>query len=170
MFKSILLLASLLFITVEPSPAKPKTLLYHTEVEHGPVKAVKSIKPKQQPHHLGEVESDLGEEHKDYYAYPMYKFEYGVKDTKTGDHKSQWEMRDGDIVKGSYTLDEPDGTQRIVEYRADDKNGFQAIVKTIVRPVHQHHQAEQQLGAEGSEGQGHHHVVGHSYSKLKRYN
>jgi hypothetical protein len=27
-----------------------------------------------------------------------------------GDHKSQWEIRDGDVVKGEYTLDEADGT------------------------------------------------------------
>jgi hypothetical protein len=47
--------------------------------------------------------------HKDYFHYPKYKFEYGVKDAHTGDHKSQWEVRDGDVVKGEYTLDEADG-------------------------------------------------------------
>ncbi|XP_019532702.3 adult-specific cuticular protein ACP-22-like [Aedes albopictus] len=165
MLKIIFLLGAVLFITVEPSPVKPKTL-YHTKVKHDGG----GEKVKLKHHHLGEVESDLGSEHVDYYDYPMYKFEYGVKDMKTGDHKSQWEMRDGDVVKGSYTLDEPDGTQRIVEYRADDKHGFEAIVKTIVRPLHRHHHlAEQQRGAEGLEGQGHHHHVGQSYSKLKKY-
>uniref|UniRef100_A0A182UKB2 Cuticle protein 19 n=1 Tax=Anopheles melas TaxID=34690 RepID=A0A182UKB2_9DIPT len=67
----------------------------------------------------------------DYYAYPSYKFEYGVKDAHTGDHKSQWEHRDGDVVKGAYTLHEADGTERVVEYSSDKHNGFQANVKRI---------------------------------------
>jgi Insect cuticle protein len=77
-----------------------------------------------------------GDDHKDYHTYPKYKFEYGVKDLKTGDHKSQWETRDGDVVKGEYTLDEADGTKRVVEYHADGKTGFHAIVKKI---GHAHH-------------------------------
>uniref|UniRef100_A0A182P5I6 Uncharacterized protein n=1 Tax=Anopheles epiroticus TaxID=199890 RepID=A0A182P5I6_9DIPT len=72
-----------------------------------------------------------GYEGKDYYAYPKYKFEYGVKDYHTGDHKSQWEVRDGDVVKGEYTVQEPDGSMRVVKYHADGKNGFEAIVKNI---------------------------------------
>jgi hypothetical protein len=73
---------------------------------------------------------------KDYHAYPKYKYEYGVNDPHTGDHKSQWEVRDGDVVKGEYTLDEADGTKRVVEYTADDKHGFNAVVKKI---GHAHH-------------------------------
>ncbi|KFB43882.1 cuticle protein 19-like [Anopheles ziemanni] len=80
----------------------------------------------------GGFEEGIGSyEGKDYYAYPKYKFEYGVKDYHTGDHKSQWEVRDGDVVKGEYTLQEPDGSTRIVKYHADGKNGFEAIVKNI---------------------------------------
>lgn len=74
--------------------------------------------------------------HKDFYAYPKYKFEYGVKDPHTGDHKSQWEIRDGDVVKGEYTLDEADGTKRVVQYTADDKSGFNAVVKKIGHANH----------------------------------
>jgi hypothetical protein len=83
----------------------------------------------------GGLES-YGGDYQDYHAYPKYKFEYGVKDVKTGDHKSQWETRDGDVVKGEYTLDEADGTKRVVEYHADGKTGFHAIVKKI---GHAHH-------------------------------
>ncbi|KAF6199439.1 hypothetical protein GE061_007465 [Apolygus lucorum] len=61
-------------------------------------------------------------------AHPAYKFEYGVADGHTGDVKSQSEVRDGDVVKGSYSLVEPDGSKRIVEYTADDHNGFNAVV------------------------------------------
>jgi hypothetical protein len=52
-----------------------------------------------------------------------------VKDQHTGDLKSQWEHRDGDKVKGSYSVLEPDGSIRTVDYTADDHNGFNAIVK-----------------------------------------
>lgn len=64
-------------------------------------------------------------------AYPKYKFEYGVHDPHTGDIKKQYEERDGDTVRGFYSLVEPDGSIRIVEYTADDKHGFQATVRKI---------------------------------------
>jgi hypothetical protein len=76
---------------------------------------------------------------KDYYHYPAYKFEYGVNDPHTHDHKSQWEVRDGDVVKGEYTLDEADGTKRVVKYTADDKHGFNAHVERIGHASHQHY-------------------------------
>lgn len=46
----------------------------------------------------------------------------------TGDSKSQQESRSGDVVQGSYSLVEPDGTRRVVEYTADPANGFNAVV------------------------------------------
>lgn len=39
------------------------------------------------------------------------------------------------LFPGSYTLIETDGTKRVVEYEADDKNGFNAIVHKIGKPV-----------------------------------
>ncbi|KAI5644716.1 insect cuticle protein domain-containing protein [Phthorimaea operculella] len=70
----------------------------------------------------------------DYHAHPKYAFDYSVKDPHTGDDKQHWETRDGDKVKGSYTLTETDGTKRVVEYEADDKNGFNAVVHKIGHP------------------------------------
>ncbi|XKL62731.1 hypothetical protein PGB90_002564 [Kerria lacca] len=82
----------------------------------------------------------------EHYAYPKYKFEYGVHDPHTGDIKKQYEERDGDTVRGYYSLVEPDGSIRIVEYTADDKHGFQATVRKIgpshhppPSPPHHHH-------------------------------
>ncbi|XP_063626826.1 uncharacterized protein LOC134798347 [Cydia splendana] len=72
----------------------------------------------------------------DYYAYPRYAFEYSVKDPHTGDNKAQWEKRDGDVVKGAYSLVEPDGSLRVVEYYADDKTGFNAVVKRLGPNLH----------------------------------
>nr|AWK28336.1 cuticular protein [Nilaparvata lugens] len=64
----------------------------------------------------------------EHYAPAKYSFEYAVKDEHTGDIKSQHEVREGDSVKGYYTLVQPDGKKRIVEYTADKKSGFNAIV------------------------------------------
>ena len=76
-----------------------------------------------------------GHDHVDYADHhPEYKFEYGVKDSHTKDHHSAWEHRDGDKVHGEYTLDEADGTKRIVTYHADKKGGFQAEVQRIGHP------------------------------------
>ncbi|KAJ9591080.1 hypothetical protein L9F63_002361, partial [Diploptera punctata] len=72
----------------------------------------------------------------DYYAYPKYSFNYGVNDAHTGDIKSQWEERDGDVVKGEYSLVEPDGTVRTVTYTADAHNGFNAVVHRSGPAVH----------------------------------
>ncbi|RZC35014.1 cuticle protein 7 [Asbolus verrucosus] len=72
----------------------------------------------------------------DYYAHPKYEFNYGVQDAHTGDHKTQHEVRDGDVVKGSYSLVEPDGTTRTVHYTADHHNGFNAVVERTGHAAH----------------------------------
>ncbi|XP_066156384.1 cuticle protein 8-like [Euwallacea fornicatus] len=75
-------------------------------------------------------------EHQDYYSPPKYEYNYGVQDPNTGDHKSQHEVREGDVVKGSYSVAEADGTLRTVHYTADDHNGFNAVVERTGHPVH----------------------------------
>ncbi|KAE9538146.1 hypothetical protein AGLY_006118 [Aphis glycines] len=72
----------------------------------------------------------------EYYSEPNYHFNYGVKDLHTGDLKSQWEHREGDVVKGSYSLMEPDGSIRTVDYTADSHNGFNAVVSKSGHSVH----------------------------------
>ncbi|XP_044731021.1 larval cuticle protein A3A-like [Chrysoperla carnea] len=59
---------------------------------------------------------------------PQYSYSYGISDALTGDHKSQTESRSGDVVQGQYSLVEPDGSQRTVDYTADPINGFNAVV------------------------------------------
>ncbi|XP_055525406.1 larval cuticle protein A3A-like [Wyeomyia smithii] len=59
---------------------------------------------------------------------PQYSFSYGISDALTGDQKSQQESRNGDVVQGSYSVVDPDGTKRTVEYTADPHNGFNAVV------------------------------------------
>lgn len=69
-------------------------------------------------------------------AYPKYQFKYGVKDGYTGDIKEQSEVRDGDTVKGEYSLVEPDGTVRKVQYHDDGHSGFNAVVTKSGHAVH----------------------------------
>lgn len=68
-------------------------------------------------------------------SYPQYQFAYTVQDALTGDSKAQEETRDGGIVKGSYSLIEPDGVRRTVNYYADPVNGFNAVVQRDVPVV-----------------------------------
>ncbi|XP_062550690.1 cuticle protein-like [Armigeres subalbatus] len=63
-------------------------------------------------------------------ALPNYEFAYGVHDPVTGDHKDQWEKRVGDHVQGVYTLDQPNGKKRIVEYEGDQR-GVKQVVKEV---------------------------------------
>ncbi|XP_047519502.1 cuticle protein 18.6-like [Pieris napi] len=60
---------------------------------------------------------------------PNYSFNYAVNDPSTGDNKAQWEARNGDQVRGAYSLVEPDGNVRTVEYTADALRGFNAVVR-----------------------------------------
>jgi hypothetical protein len=69
-------------------------------------------------------------------SHPKYAFKYGVSDPHTGDVKSQQESRDGDVVKGQYSLVEPDGTIRTVDYVADPVNGFNAVVSKSAPSIH----------------------------------
>ncbi|KAE8573272.1 Cuticle Protein CPR RR-2 [Halyomorpha halys] len=92
------------------------------------------------------------EHYVDYYAPPHYKFDYSVHDSHTHDIKKQEETREGDVVKGYYSLYEPDGTERIVHYTADKKNGFNAVVERKGHAVHPQkygHSSEAYYGQHG---------------------
>ncbi|EDV93730.1 larval cuticle protein A2B [Drosophila grimshawi] len=64
----------------------------------------------------------------EYDPHPQYKFAYDVQDSLSGDSKSQVEERDGDVVRGEYSLIDADGYKRTVQYTADSINGFNAVV------------------------------------------
>ncbi|KAH8261374.1 hypothetical protein KR044_008075 [Drosophila immigrans] len=121
-----------------------------------PAAPVQHWAPAPQHHHVAEEAQH----------HPKYQFDYGVKDTKTGDIKNQWETRDGDKVKGGYTMKEADGRTRVVEYTADDHNGFNAVVKHIGHAHHEEHKSFDH----GYQGHGHGNGYGHatSYVDVKR--
>lgn len=60
---------------------------------------------------------------------PHYEFQYAVHDAHTGDIKDQFEHRRGEYVTGRYSLIEPDGQRRIVDYSSDPLLGFSAQVR-----------------------------------------
>ncbi|XP_055913311.1 larval cuticle protein A2B-like [Eupeodes corollae] len=64
-----------------------------------------------------------------YDAYPQYSYGYDVQDALSGDSKNQFENREGDVVRGQYSLNDADGYRRIVDYSADSINGFNAVVR-----------------------------------------
>lgn len=64
-----------------------------------------------------------------------YNFEYSVNDPVTNNIHSRSEYSDGNgNVKGTYSLVEPDGSVRVVDYTADPYNGFKAEVKKTAGP------------------------------------
>nr|AAX12434.1 Dbuz\Ccp4-PA [Drosophila buzzatii] len=98
-----------------------------------PAAVVKTIAPVAQ-----HVITKAAEE---YDPHPQYKYAYDVQDALSGDSKSQVEERDGDVVRGEYSLVDADGYKRTVQYTADPINGFNAVVnreplvKAVAAPV-----------------------------------
>lgn len=63
-----------------------------------------------------------------------YNYGYEVNDANTGDYKRLQETRLGDAVVGHYTILQPDGVTRTVQYTADNENGFNAVVNNVGVP------------------------------------
>ena len=61
-------------------------------------------------------------------GFPAYSFGYQVADVHHGDHHSHHESRHGPNAVGQYSLVEPTGNVRTVNYVANT-NGFQAQVQ-----------------------------------------
>ncbi|XP_047526785.1 cuticle protein 8-like [Vanessa atalanta] len=111
----------------------------HTSVIHAA--PVVHAAPVAHAVHAAPVAHGSGHEEDHYvdeYAHPKYGYSYSVEDPHTGDHKSQHETRDGDVVKGEYSLLQPDGSFRKVTYTADHHNGFNAVVHNSPPVIHHH--------------------------------
>lgn len=72
------------------------------------------------------------------YPQSNYEYKYEVSDHQTGDRKSHWETREGDKVRGAYTVYEPDGALRRVEYSADSIHGLVVDVQSTVIRLRMH--------------------------------
>ncbi|XP_023941515.1 pro-resilin [Bicyclus anynana] len=58
-----------------------------------------------------------------------YEFGYSVKDAQSGNDYDRREMSDGNVVRGEYRVQLPDGRTQIVTYHADWQTGFHANVR-----------------------------------------
>lgn len=124
----ILHVNTLLIIFVVSPFSSINCRLYHTNedeyYDHQPSKYIGSISSTES--------NDLEDRNDEYNHHPAaYKYEYSVSSPHTGDFKSQHEERIGDTVRGSYSLIEPDGRKRIVDYTADAEHGFNAVVRHV---------------------------------------
>uniref|UniRef100_A0A182UBF4 Uncharacterized protein n=1 Tax=Anopheles melas TaxID=34690 RepID=A0A182UBF4_9DIPT len=142
---------------------------YHHAAADEPAKAA----PAEDHHHESSHHHEEHDHFVDYYAPTNYKFEYGVKDPHTGDHKTHWEERDGDVVKGAYTVLDADGSSRLVEYTADPHHGFNAVVKRIEHspiPKKEHHHVAPAHEEPQEEHHHHHHQQEDEHVEYKHAN
>ncbi|XP_026744255.1 pro-resilin-like [Trichoplusia ni] len=58
-----------------------------------------------------------------------YEFGYSVKDAQSGNDYDRKESSDGNVVRGEYRVQLPDGRTQIVTYHADWQTGFHADVR-----------------------------------------
>lgn len=79
--------------------------------------------------HANYLEGTIGNSYQELDHEPHYDFEYYVNDPHTKDVKNHKESRKGDKVIGMYSVVEPDGIFRIVEYTVDGPSGFKATVR-----------------------------------------
>uniref|UniRef100_A0A1I8NC32 Cuticle protein n=1 Tax=Musca domestica TaxID=7370 RepID=A0A1I8NC32_MUSDO len=116
--KSVVIFALLAAVNAGYVPAAP--LAYHAAPVAAAAAVVKGVAPVAQ--HI------LTKTVEEYDPHPQYKFGYGVQDAVSGDTKTQVEERDGDVVRGEYSLIDADGYKRTVQYTADPVHGFNAVV------------------------------------------
>ena len=57
-----------------------------------------------------------------------FDFNYSVNDIETANDYSHKAVSDGDVTRGEYRVQLPDGRTQIVRYTADWKNGYNAEV------------------------------------------
>ena len=75
------------------------------------------------------------------------------------------------FILGGYSLQEPDGTTRVVEYTADKHNGFNAIVKKIGHAHHpQVYAKHYDYAGHNNGGYGHAGHGGHGHGHATSYN
>lgn len=121
LFALLQFIVTLTLFAVANAGIIPASKTYHTapaaQIYHAaPAAVVKTVVPV-----LTKADDEFD-------PHPQYKYGYNVYDAVSGDSKSQAEERDGDVVRGEYSLIDADGFKRTVHYTADDHNGFNAVV------------------------------------------
>ncbi|XP_041985841.1 cuticle protein 19-like [Aricia agestis] len=84
----------------------------------------------QQPHSGDQSQYDHHHNHHHENEVPKsYEFGYSVKDYKSGNDYDRRESSDGNVVRGEYRVQLPDGRTQIVTYHADWLTGYHADVR-----------------------------------------
>lgn len=106
---------------------QPQQIQYVQEQQFAQPKQLKVSKPRpaQQYQSLG---SGQKESEEDYDPNPSYQFGFDVKDDEYTNYQNRKEQREGNVIKGSYSVVDSDGFIRTVTYTADPKEGFKAEV------------------------------------------
>uniref|UniRef100_T1DMX3 Putative cuticular protein 135 rr-2 family n=1 Tax=Anopheles aquasalis TaxID=42839 RepID=T1DMX3_ANOAQ len=100
---------------------------YQQPQQPQPQPQLKVSKPR--PQYLQGGQKQLAEEDpEDYDPNPSYQFGFDVKDDEFTNYQNRKETRDGNVIKGSYSVVDSDGFIRTVTYTADPKEGFKAEV------------------------------------------
>ncbi|XP_045493372.1 activating signal cointegrator 1 complex subunit 2 homolog isoform X2 [Colias croceus] len=84
--------------------------------------------PQPQPQPQYRPQAQREERPEDFDANPSYQFGFDVNDDQFTNYQNRKEQRDGDVIKGSYSVVDSDGFIRTVTYTADPKEGFKAEV------------------------------------------
>lgn len=60
-----------------------------------------------------------------------FNFNYAVNDAESSNDYNHNAVSDGDVTRGEYRVQLPDGRTQIVKYTADWKNGYNAEVYIV---------------------------------------
>ncbi|XP_026848800.1 putative mediator of RNA polymerase II transcription subunit 26 [Drosophila persimilis] len=114
-----------------------------------------SLQQQQQQQQQRQQQQQEEEEYDDQNS--SYQFGFDVKDDEFTNYQNRKEVRDGSVIKGSYSVVDSDGFIRTVKYTADPKEGFKAEVirepTDIVVKIPTPPPATQLLRAGGHKGQ-----------------
>ncbi|XP_058463639.1 transcription factor SPT20 homolog [Malaya genurostris] len=134
---------------------QPQQVQYVQEQQYAQPKQLKVSKPRpaQQYQSLGQGGQRQLEEDEDFDANPSYQFGFDVKDDEYTNYQNRKEQREGNVIKGSYSVVDSDGFIRTVTYTADPKEGFRAevsrqptdIVVKIPKPNPEYQQQQGQV-------------------------
>ncbi|EAT45622.1 AAEL003112-PA [Aedes aegypti] len=120
-------------------------------------KQIKVSKPRPAQQYQGLGQATGGQKHledeEDYDPNPSYQFGFDVKDDEFTNYQNRKEQRDGNVIKGSYSVVDSDGFIRTVTYTADPKEGFKAevsrqptdIVVKTPKPIPEYQQQSHQI-------------------------
>ncbi|XP_062544249.1 putative uncharacterized protein DDB_G0271606 isoform X1 [Armigeres subalbatus] len=106
---------------------QPQQIQYVQEQQYTQPKQLKVSKPRPAQQYQGGGQKGL-EDEEDYDPNPSYQFGFDVKDDEFTNYQNRKEQRDGNVIKGSYSVVDSDGFIRTVTYTADPKEGFKAEV------------------------------------------